>query len=337
MSDNSAPRIQILNLRIQRWLIPVVIGVLGIGYVVWESVQGEGHPITSEESVMGILLLGLIIPMLAFTTLTWVVQGAQYWQAANQELETRVAERTLELEHARQQLAEKAEMLSAILAAERRVEEKTRADIAADLHDGVQQLIVGALYELQSTRDAALQNPQVVPARLSATQELLRRIEAEMRRAIYSLHPVALDAQGLVPALRECAERFGRVSGTGCAFRVEGQSRRLAPEVEVAVFRVAQEALNNVDAHARAGNVRVDLGFDGGALTLRVSDDGLGFDPTSIQKRASAHLGLISMRERVNSVGGMLKIESEPGQGTRIALRVPFAQADAHAGLARGE
>lgn len=336
MSEDST-RSRIWNLKIQRWLIPGVIGALGIGYVFWESVQGDGHAITSEESVMGFLLLGLIVPLLAFATLTWVVQGANYWKAANLELESRVAERTLELEHARQQLSEKAEMLSAMLAAERRIEEKTRAGIAADLHDGVQQLIVGALYEIQSTRDTAIQNPASVPLRLSATQDLLRRIEAEMRRAIYSLHPVALDAQGLVPALRECTERFGRRTGITCGFKVDGRSRRLTPEVEVAVFRVAQEALNNVDMHAHARSVQVNLGFGNLALTLRVSDDGLGFDPCAIQKRASAHLGLISMRERVNSVGGTLEIQSQPGQGTIIVLSVPFVHADAPAEFAQVE
>lgn len=327
MAENSAPQHRVWNLKIQRWLIPIALSVFGIGYTVSETISRNAYAITSEQAVMGFLLLGFVAPILVFGTLTWALQGAEYWEAANQQLEMRVTERTLELERAKQELAEKAEMLSEILAAERQVEEKTRAEIAADLHDGVQQLIVGALYEIQSARDAVTQNPQIVPTRLKATQDLLRRISVEMRRAIHSLHPVALDAQGLVPAIRECAERFERVTGIGCEFKVEGAPRRFAPEVEVAAFRIAQEALNNAITHARAHRVRVDLGFGEGALSLQVSDDGAGFDVQAIRQRIGAHLGLIGMRERATSVGGCFEIESRPGEGTRVVLRVPFEKA----------
>jgi len=497
MSEHSTPRHRVLSLKIQRWLIPIALSVVGMGFTIGETILGDGHSIGSEQAVMGFLLLGVIGPALAFGTLTWALQGLQYWEQVqraserqrqqlfalnqisaavnqsldldavlnraidcvlevmqlssgevfliqeqhlqlgaargvsaaflqseqnvklgqcacgkcalggeliamqdlqnipsfsnaacaregfsalvsvpvrtservigvihlashmprefdsedralltsigsligtavekaqlhtelgllNRDLETRVAERTLELERAKQDLAEKAEMLSEVLAAERRVEEKTRAEIAADLHDGVQQLIVGALFEIQSARDAATQNPQIVPTRLQATQDLLRRIGVEMRRAIHSLHPVALDAQGLVPAIRECAERFERVTGIGCEFKVEGAPQRFAPEVEVAAFRIAQEALNNAIAHAQARRVRVDLGFDASALSLQVSDDGAGFDVRDIRKQIGAHLGLIGMRERAASVGGSFEIESRPGEGTRVMLHVPF-------------
>lgn len=323
MLENFVPRRRIWNLQVQRWLIPIALSSLGIGYTYWEVVLQAGASVTSEQAVLGFLLLGFIVPIIAFGTLTWALQGAEFWQAANQALEARVAERTIELEHAKKELAEKAEMLSEVLAAERRVEEKTRAEIAADLHDGVQQLIVGALYEIQSARDAIAQNPQIVPARLQATQDLLRRISVEMRGAIHSLHPVALDAQGLVPAIRECAERFERVTGIGCEFKVEGTPHRFAPEVEVAAFRIAQEALNNAIAHAHARQVRVDLGFRAQALTLQVSDDGAGFDSREIQKRIGAHLGLLGMRERAARVGGSFEIESRPGGGTRVRLQVP--------------
>lgn len=350
MPENSPPQHRFWNLKIQRWLIPITLSVLGIGYTYWEVIQLDGYELTSEQAVFGFLLQGFISPIIAFLTLTWALSGLEYWEqaqqeseiqrqhllelnrmsaAANQELETRVAERTLELERAKQELAEKAEMLSEILAAERRVEEKTRAEIAADLHDGVQQLIVGALYEIQAARDASTQNPQIVPTRLQATQELLRRIGDEMRRAIHSLHPVALDAQGLVPAIRECAERFERVTGISCEFKVEGAPRRFAPEVEVAAFRIAQEALNNAIAHAQAHRVQVALGFGASALSLQVSDDGAGFDVDEIRKRIGAHLGLIGMRERATSVGGSFEIESQPGGGTRIVLCVPFEKSPA--------
>jgi signal transduction histidine kinase len=249
----------------------------------------------------------------------------------NQELEARVAQRTTELEQAKEELAEKAQVLTQVLTAERQVEEKTRAQIAGDLHDGVQQLIVGALYEIQSARDASPENRQAIPARLSSAQDLLRRIETEMRSVIQSLHPVALDAQGLAPALRECVTRFERVSRIRCELKIAGIPQRYASEVEVAAFRIAQEALHNAEAHAHARHVCVELDFRSETLTLQVSDDGTGFDARTIQSEARAHLGLIGMRERAASVGGTLEIESRVGTGTRVMLNVPIKESAARA------
>jgi signal transduction histidine kinase len=335
------------NLNLHRWLIPIAISTLGIGYTFWETVLSDHQSITSEQAVMGFLLLGFIAPTLAFATMTWAIQGAQYWEDAqrtserqrqqltelNQELEARVAQRTAELEQAKEELAEKAQVLTQVLTAERQVEEKTRAQIAGDLHDGVQQLIVGALYEIQSALDAPPENRQAIPARLFAAQDLLRRIEMEMRSVIVSLHPVALDVQGLVPALRACAARFEHVSKVGCELEVGGVPRRYAPEVEVAAFRIAQEALHNAEVHAHAQRASMLLSFDSEILTLSVRDDGIGFDARSIKSDARAHLGLIGMRERAASVGGTLEIETRIGAGTRVTLQVPITESAERAEL----
>jgi signal transduction histidine kinase len=101
------------------------------------------------------------------------------------------------------------------------------------------------------------------------------------------------------------------------------------------VFRIAQEALNNAQAHAQAQHVRVELGFSECAVALRVSDDGVGFDAREIQERIGAHLGLIGMRDRGASVGGTVEIESQLGKGTRIALCVPCEKSFERAELSR--
>ncbi len=255
------------------------------------------------------------------------VERAQFHaqlKALNATLEARVAERTRELEAAREALAEKAEALRAMRIEERRIEERTRSRIAHDLHDSVQQLIVGALFKTQAARDLMAPRPDLAAAMLAEVQALLRRIEAEMRHAIFSLRPVTLDAHGLGPALRELAAEFERVSGVPCAVRITGAPRRFAADAEVAAFRIVQEALNNLAIHARARHAEIHIAFGPRAVVVEVRDDGVGFDLAAVEQRPRAHLGLMGMLERADSVGGALVIWSRPGEGTRITLQMPL-------------
>ncbi len=245
--------------------------------------------------------------------------------ALNATLETRVAERTRELEAAREALAQKAEALCAMRIEERCIEEKTRSRIAHDLHDSVQQLIVGALFELQAARDLLATRPDLAADKLADVQGLLRRLETEMRRAIFSLRPVALDVHGLVPALRELAAEFARANDISCTVRVTGTPRRFAPDAEVAAFRIVQEALNNLGAHAHGRHAEVGVAFGSRQLLVEVRDDGIGFDLAAVEQQPRSHLGLIGMHERAESVGGALTIWSRPGQGARVTLRLPLA------------
>ena len=245
-------------------------------------------------------------------------------KSLNQQLEVRVDERTSELLSAKEELANKADALQQVLIEERRVEEKTRARIAHDLHDGVQQLIIGALFETQAARDALVVHPENTASRITAAQDLLRRIEAEMRHAIYSLRPVTLDTHGLAPALRECTESFQRVSGIACELRVDGTPQRFNPDAEVAMFRIAQEALNNIEAHARAKNAYIRVGWGTRDAHLEIVDDGAGFALSEVTQEARTHLGLIGMRERAESIGGSLEIWSRVGEGTRVTVNVPM-------------
>lgn len=241
----------------------------------------------------------------------------------NLELEERVMTRTRELLDAREELIRKADTLHHILTEERRVEERTRARIAHDLHDSIQQLIIGALFETQAARDTLARNPDLSAVRMASAQELLRRIELEMRRAIYSLRPTALDAHGLVPALREYADGFARHAGVECTLSVEGTPRRFNPDAEVAVFRIVQEALNNVEAHAAAKRAQIRLTWSARELGVEIVDDGTGFDLAQVTRQPRSHLGLIGMKERAESAGGALAIVSQVGEGTNVSLRVP--------------
>ena len=246
-------------------------------------------------------------------------------KSLNQQLEARVVERTGELLAAKEELARQADELHQVLVEERRVEEKTRAQIAHDLHDSVQQLIIGALFETQAARDALTVRPESVAASIAAAQDLLRRIEAEMRHAIYSLRPVTLDSHGLVQALRECTTSFQRVSNIRCDLRVDGLPQRFDPDAEVAMFRIAQEAINNIEAHAHAEYAYIRIVWGTRDLHMEIVDDGVGFDLAGVTQEARTHLGLIGMRERAESIGGTLEIRSRVGEGTRVLVNVPYA------------
>ena len=244
-------------------------------------------------------------------------------KSLNQQLEQRVIGRTRELVDAKEELLRKADALQQVLIEERRIEEKTRAQIAHDLHDSVQQLIIGAMFETQAARDSMSKHPENTEERLIAAQSLLRQIENEMRSAIYSLRPTALDAHGLVPALREYAESFALHAGVDCNVSVEGIPRRFNPDGEVAVFRIVQEALHNVETHAAAKHVQLHLIWSVRDLHVEILDNGHGFDLAEVTNQARTHLGLIGMQERAEAVGGALKITSHSSEGTRISLRVP--------------
>ncbi|MBI4788369.1 MAG: GAF domain-containing sensor histidine kinase [Chloroflexi bacterium] len=245
-------------------------------------------------------------------------------KALNQQLEARVVQRTRDLLAAKEELARKADALRQVLAEERRVEERTRAQIAHDLHDGIQQIIIGALFETQAARETLAAQPETALQRLDDAQQLLRRIESEMRDAIYSLRPVALDAQGLAPALRECVVSFERVARIPCELQIEEPPRRFSPEAEVAAFRIVQEALNNVEAHAQAKRACVRVRFGPREVRVEIADDGCGFDMVRVTNEPRTQLGLMGMQERAESVGGKLDVWSRVGEGARVELTIPM-------------
>ena len=240
-------------------------------------------------------------------------------------LEHKVQERTLELAGARAELAQKADQLQRLLASTIRIQEEERARIAQDLHDGSNQLVTGTLYQIQAAQQslAAERTEQAVQS-LEAAKHLLRDITAENRRLIVGLRPSILDTQGLVAALKWHAGQYQQRTGIACSTQVTGAPTRLAPEVETAIYRIVQESLNNVAAHAHASAVQVRLQFQPESLRLQVEDDGVGFDPTQALSATSTQLGLIGMRERAETIGGRLTIESLPGRGARISLDLPL-------------
>lgn len=245
-------------------------------------------------------------------------------KALNEELEARVQRRTGQLQEAKEALAQHAHQLRHLLNKTIRIQEEERDRIAQDIHDGVSQLIMGALYETQAARVSLPDQPDVAQAKLQTAQEILRRVKGEMRHIIYDLHPAIPSESGLVPALEAHVDEYQAHTGVRCAFTTSGPIRRLTPERERAVYRIVQEALHNVADHAGTDHAQVVLTFTPDSLDVAVEDNGRGFDRQDVLNDSHNHLGLIGMRERAQGIGGEMKIHTQPGHGTRVVVRVPI-------------
>jgi two-component system NarL family sensor kinase len=196
-------------------------------------------------------------------------------------------------------------------------QEDERARLARDLHDGVSQALVATKLLIESA--------QTEPASAARLQELaLKRLNStlsEVRHLSHALRPALLDTLGLPAALQHLAGEFNAAGGTGFQATVEGEEVDLPDAVKTALFRIAQEALNNAARHARAHEVSVLLRFErDGGLALQVEDDGQGFDAVAAQAVADRGLGLRSMRERADALGARLSLMTSPGQGCRLAV-----------------
>jgi two-component system sensor histidine kinase DegS len=154
-------------------------------------------------------------------------------------------------------------------------------------------------------------------------REILHSVEAEIKRIIHHLRPPTLDALGLAPALRRYAQQFHNYSGLPCSVQVIGEPQRLPSKIEVSVYRLVQEALQNASAHAEANHTKIVVDFAPKRLKLTVEDDGKGFDLQKVRKNSNGQLGLLGMKERTEALGGQLAIRTASGQGTCVELSIP--------------
>ena len=198
-----------------------------------------------------------------------------------------------------------------------RGQEEERKRIARDLHDEVNQALTAILLRLQALREDA-PSPQLA-GELEELKRLVNQAMEELLQLARQLRPTALDDHGLVPALDAQLKRFGDQTGVRTALRTDGELGRLGEDQEIVVYRVVQEALSNVAQHSGARAVDVRLAASNGSVELHVEDDGRGFDAVASRDR----LGLNGMAERARLVGGSLDIDSAPGQGTKLSLRIP--------------
>lgn len=200
--------------------------------------------------------------------------------------------------------------------------EDERRRIARELHDEVSQSLTGLMMSI--TAMEGIRDPATLQRRLSTTYRSAEATLEEVRKLIHDLRPTALDDLGLVSAVRVHARNLLEAAGLSLVFEASGFGyRRLPAAVETTVFRVAQEAITNIARHAHASAVTVGLTLRDGLLTLRVEDNGVGFDPAQVTGRQEdRRLGILGMQERAALIGGDLRIDSQPGRGTRVLMTV---------------
>ena len=197
-------------------------------------------------------------------------------------------------------------------------QEEERRRLARELHDDTIQSLIALNQRLQLARIAAA--PPLAD-QLAGMEQLATDTIADLRQLTRDLRPSYLDDLGLVPALGLLAREATATLGIPIEFMSSGESRRLPLPVELAAYRIAQEALRNIGRHARATRATVALDFATERVTLAVADDGVGFDAGRVGELAlGGHFGLLGARERAEAVGATLAVDSAPDQGTRVVM-----------------
>jgi NarL family two-component system sensor histidine kinase LiaS len=222
-----------------------------------------------------------------------------------------------------QQLNRMAEQLQNLLHAKEELatlEERNR--LARDLHDGVKQQVFATTMQVGAARVTLDMDLGTTREHLNEAERLARQAQAELDAILRELRPIGLQAKGLIQALRDHIDDWSRSNHIVAELDVQGEGD-LPLDIEQALFRVAQEALSNIARHSQAGHVEIHLEVDRDAISISIHDDGTGFD---INEAEGKGVGLRSMRERVEALGGSLRVESIPKEGTKVVARIPLPE-----------
>ena len=220
-----------------------------------------------------------------------------------------------------------------LLSGERvRAQEEERRRIAREIHDSLGQMLTAIKFNVEILEDAAGLQTEEDRKRLIDIKALLDNAMAEAREISYNLMPSVLVDFGLVPALQFLGEQFSKRNQLNVQVHTNGVEGRLDSSIEVGLYRIAQEALNNIAKHAAAHEINVQLIGDANSMRLIIEDDGKGFyvsrfEPKSNQRRG---MGLVSMRERAASFNGLFVLDSLPGRGTEIIVEIPRTGTETH-------
>jgi len=207
-----------------------------------------------------------------------------------------------------------------------RVQEEERKRVARELHDDTAQALVVLSRQMEMCVGFIREDPDEACRRLEKLTRLVDSTLVNLRRFTRDLRPPVLDDLGLIPALEWLLGEMQEQYPIKGSLTVRGTARRLPSEIELAMFRIAQEALNNVKKHSRAASASVLVEYGDDRVTLKVADDGVGFDALEKTSRLASQgrLGLIGMNERAQFIGATLTVSSSPGIGTTVELDVPL-------------
>ncbi|AEI38744.1 sensor histidine kinase [Paenibacillus mucilaginosus] len=206
-------------------------------------------------------------------------------------------------------------------------QEEERKRIAREIHDGLAQNMANMVLRTEITeRMLAKEAYSAVKEELADLKSGVRAGIEEVRKIIFNLRPMALDDLGLVPTLRKFVQDYEERSKISTKFELIGKEVRLPSGMEVAVYRLVQEAFSNVLKHAEASHITLELTFQQQMIKLTVTDNGVGFNTAGIDKKITqgSHYGLMGMRERVELLEGRFDIQSEVGAGTKVSMVIPI-------------
>jgi len=205
------------------------------------------------------------------------------------------------------------------------LQESERRQLSRELHDRVGQNLTALRINLDILQTAlAARGNGEARSRIDDSAALLDSTMDTIENVLTELRPPMLDDHGLAAALDWHARSFSTRTGIAVAVRGGEPAVRPPPPVQIALFRIAQEALNNVAKHARARRVEITLDHANGECVMSVQDDGIGFEGVEGTDKPKPGLGMITMRERSQAVGGRFEVQAVPGHGTRLTVRVPY-------------
>lgn len=200
-------------------------------------------------------------------------------------------------------------------------QEEERRRVSRELHDSLCQKLASLAFDVENLA-VALPSPSATRSRLRALRARAITVSEEARHIAYELHPSVLDDLGLVVSLKALCDEFSKAEKIRVRFAAGKLPDLIPQQVASGLYRIAQESLQNVAKHARAKHLAVAVAARDHNLTLSLEDDGIGFVPQAVKGKGG--LGLVGIRERVRILGGALSIESTPGNGTRISVKVPI-------------
>ena len=278
-----------------------------------DSIALISVPLKSKEKVVGVLNVGSRTPRV------FSEQEVQLLTSLGHQL-------GIAVENARlyQELQSKEQMREQLLRRIISAQEDERQRVARELHDVTSQALatLGVGLEVIATPQSDVRERE---AQMDGIKSLLSATSRDVHRLIYDLRPSLLDDLGLSAAIRSYAHNSLDAAGVEVHVEAAGQEKRLAPEVEIALFRIVQEAIANIARHAHAESAYISLEFKEKGVAVEIEDDGIGFDHSHgfIAGIGGKGVGLLGMQERAELLGGTIVIDTRPGGGTRVSVEIP--------------
>ncbi len=253
--------------------------------------------------------------------------------AVNTALVTEIAER-IETEHSlrnseavlqtnQQELRQSREDLRALAGQLLTAQEEDRRRISRDLHDDINQRLAMLSMDLRQAEKDGASDAESLRSTIRLVSDRLTAISDDVRQMAYRFHPSILDDLGLVKAIRRQIDDFGARTGIKISYVHQDPATALPAEPAICLYRIVQESLSNIARHAHASHVEIELICEDDLISLSVHDNGTGFDQTHLSQ-TGAHLGLLSMKERVRLAKGRFEIHSTPAKGTHVHVELPL-------------